>query len=94
VPGEVLTHSRYYGESLPFPVNLNTTSEQLRHLTTENALKDFVVFANQWQWKNYTVNPKQTPWVVVGGSYPGMRAAMLRRRIPLPFAAVIYIDSL
>jgi hypothetical protein len=60
-------------------VDLNTTSEQMQYLTTENALKDFVVFANQWEWKNYTVNPKKTPWVVVGGSYPGMRAAMLRR---------------
>jgi hypothetical protein len=54
----------------------------MQYLTTENALKDFVVFANQWQWKNYTVNPKKTPWVVVGGSYPGMRAAMLRRVTP------------
>ena len=96
----VLWEHRYYGQSSPYPINLNTTSEQLRWLTTEQALKDFVVFANKFKWKirgggatsNNTVggligkvvdlSPKRTPWVHVGGSYPGVRAAMLRDRYP------------
>ncbi|KAF8424482.1 serine carboxypeptidase S28-domain-containing protein [Tirmania nivea] len=96
----VLWEHRYYGQSLPYPINWNTTSENLRWLTTEQALKDFVVFANKFKWKvrgggatyNKTVsslvgkvvdlNPKRTPWVHVGGSYPGVRAAMLRDRYP------------
>jgi len=96
----VLWEHRYYGQSLPYPINRNTTSEQLRWLTTEQALKDFVVFANNFKWKiggggatcNKTVggllgkvadlNPKKTPWIHVGGSYPGTRAAMLRDKYP------------
>ncbi|KAF8435208.1 serine carboxypeptidase S28-domain-containing protein [Terfezia claveryi] len=96
----VLWEHRYYGKSSPYPINRNTTSEQLRWLTTEQALEDFAVFANNFKWKvggggatyNNTVgglvgkvvdlNPKRTPWVHVGGSYPGVRAAMLRDRYP------------
>ncbi|RPB27067.1 peptidase S28 [Terfezia boudieri ATCC MYA-4762] len=96
----VLWEHRYYGKSSPYPINRNTTSEQLRWLTTEQALEDFAVFANKFKWKiggggatyNNTVgglvgkvvdlNPKRTPWVHVGGSYPGARAAMLRDRYP------------
>jgi hypothetical protein len=54
----------------------------MQYLTGENALKDFDVFANQFAWKDYEVNPKKTPWIVVGGSYPGMRAALLRFLYP------------
>ncbi|KAI5848020.1 serine carboxypeptidase S28-domain-containing protein [Tricharina praecox] len=78
----IIWEHRYYGQSKPFPVNLDTPSEQMRFLTTENALKDFVVFANDFKWKNFTVSPKVTPWVVIGGSYPGMRAAFLRHLYP------------
>lgn len=57
---------RYYGESSPYPINLNTTAKQLQYLTTEQALKDFDVFANQFQWANFSkvdFSPKKTPWV-------------------------------
>ena len=46
--------------------------------TVEQALLDVVTFAKGWEWKNYTVSPKKTPWIVIGGSYPGARAAFLR----------------
>ncbi|KAL7275430.1 hypothetical protein RUND412_001618 [Rhizina undulata] len=81
----ILWEHRYYGESLPFPVNLDTPAEQLQYLTAAQALKDFDVFANQFKWDNYSdvdFSPQSTPWVVVGGSYPGMRAAMLRNEYP------------
>jgi hypothetical protein len=57
----------------------------MQWLTAENALKDFDVFANQFQWANFSnvdFSPSITPWVVIGGSYPGMRAAMLRYFFP------------
>lgn len=81
----IVWEHRYYGESAPFPINLNTTAEQLQWLTAENALKDFDIFANQFQWANFSnvdFSPSITPWVVIGGSYPGMRAAMLRYFFP------------
>jgi len=62
-----------------------------RYLTTDQALEDFVVFA-----KNFTLpsasqiqlqsadalRPQNTPWIVIGASYPGVRAALLRVRNP------------
>lgn len=38
----------------------------MQYLTTEQALKDFDVFANQFQWANHSdvnFSPKKTPWV-------------------------------
>lgn len=77
-----LKYDRYYGDSLPFPISLNTTAEKMQFLTNENGLKDFVVFANQFQWKNFSVLPKEVPWIVVGSSYGGNRAAALRKLYP------------
>lgn len=40
----------------------------MQYLTTEQALKDFDVFANQFQWANHSsvdFSPKKTPWVYV-----------------------------
>ncbi|KAF8450091.1 serine carboxypeptidase S28-domain-containing protein [Kalaharituber pfeilii] len=96
----ILWEHRYYGQSTPYPIDLNTTSEQMQWLTTDQALKDFVVFANRFKWKiggpdakvsgrngsligqRVDFNPRRTPWIHVGGSYPGMRAAMLRDKYP------------
>ena len=95
----ILWEHRYYGQSTPYPVNLDTTSEQFQWLTTDQALEDFAVFARGFKWriggpdakvqgktslvgKVVDFNPKKTPWVHVGGSYPGMRAAMLRNKYP------------
>ncbi|KAI5815148.1 serine peptidase, family S28 [Pyronema omphalodes] len=78
----IVWEHRYYGQSKPFEVTLDTPSSKMKYLTTKAALEDFVVFANQFYWKGYPVNPKKSPWVVIGGSYPGMRAAMLRHLYP------------
>lgn len=115
----VLWEHRYYGESFPFAevggeggrrrVDLNTTSGELRWLTTEQALEDFRVFAGGFRWRIggagaqrgggdsrgrrapggwngrgrvLDLRPGKTPWVHIGGSYPGMRAALLRSRYP------------
>ena len=67
------------------------TQAEWRYLTADQALEDFAVFA-----KNFTLpsasriklsspdalRPQNTPWIVIGASYPGVRAALLRVRSP------------
>lgn len=95
----ILWEHRYYGQSTPYAINVNTTSSQMSFLTTEQALEDFIVFAQSFKWKIggpraekipeagligtiVDFNPKNSPWVHIGGSYPGVRAALLRDRYP------------
>jgi pimeloyl-ACP methyl ester carboxylesterase len=71
---------RYYGESYPFPT---PSAAEMRFLTVSNALQDFATFAN-----SFRVSPRESPWVVIGASYGGSRAAALRRKYPeIVFAA-------
>lgn len=71
----VALEHRYYGKSQPFD---RLTTENLRYLTTENALLD----ANRFQ-KYFTKKFSLSgPWVVVGGSYPGSLAAYYRLHFP------------
>lgn len=85
----ILWEHRYYGESLPNP---NTALQSVddyanfyQYLTIEQALEDVVVFA-----KNFSLpihpskdfRPNNTPWVFIGGSYPGVRSAYMRLRNP------------
>lgn len=65
----------------------NTTADQWKFLTTEQALEDVVYFANSFS--NTTNNssqpalhPSVTPWIWLGGSYPGVRGAFMRVRNP------------
>jgi hypothetical protein len=69
----------------------NWTAEQWSFLTVTQALEDVVFFAS-----NFTppasagvalafpeaLHAANAPWVFVGGSYPGVRAALLRVRSP------------
>ena len=80
---------RYYGESLPFPVNNETTKEQWQFHTVEQALEDVIYFARRFSFPHpdsYTTSyrpyPSTTPWIFIGGSYPGIRAAYIRIRNP------------
>ncbi|OCH89254.1 hypothetical protein OBBRIDRAFT_732955 [Obba rivulosa] len=95
----ILWEHRFYGDSLPFPVNDNTTTAQWQFLTTDQALEDVVYFANAFTLPasaNKTsgseipnpVHPSITPWVWLGGSYPGVRGALLRVRNPETIFAV------
>ncbi|KAJ3574762.1 hypothetical protein NP233_g1547 [Leucocoprinus birnbaumii] len=97
----ILWEHRFYGASLPFPVNRNTTGDQWQFLNTEQALEDFIFFANSFSKSSAVANssnqtsilhennplslpvhPSTTPWVFLGGSYPGIRASFLRIRNP------------
>ena len=80
---------RYYGESLPFPINNSTTKEQWQFHTVDQALEDVVYFSQHFNFSHpdqhttsYRPHPSSTPWVFIGGSYPGIRAAFLRIRNP------------
>lgn len=77
----VLWEHRFYGKSLPFEVD-NTTGyasaghSAYKYLTNEQALQDTVYFAQNFKppmlrqyWKS--LEPSRTPWVFIGGSYPG-----------------------
>lgn len=76
---------RYYGTSTPTPINLTTPATAFEFLDTEQALADVPVFAWNFTRKslsNIDLTPGSTPWVFVGGSYPGMRAAFVRHVYP------------
>ena len=85
---------RFYGQSLPFEVNV-TTGKPLaeygayKYLTNEQALEDVVYFATHFDppGHNESLTSNSTPWIFVGGSYAGVRAAMIRQRNPDVFLA-------
>jgi hypothetical protein len=92
----IVWEHRYYGLSSPFPERLGGTQEErqeaYQHLNTDQALEDTVYFASHFEpdslerhWGR--LSPKVTPWIWVGGSYPGQRGAMIRRRNPEVFFA-------
>ena len=92
---------RFYGDleegSYPFPLN-STTGKAFagyaayKYLNTEQALQDPVYFTEHFQppgmekyWS--LMSPKYTPWIWLGGSYPGIRGAHMRVRNPETFFA-------
>lgn len=91
----LLWEDRYYGNSLPVPFNnsLETLTyapindpQGWSYLTVEQALEDVVYLANNlpsggYQRDNMTaLAPSKTPWIWIGGSYPGERGAWERIR--------------
>ena len=97
----IIFEHRFYGDLTEgsFPFKMNTTSGKAeagyaayKYLNTEQALQDPVFLANNFQppgmekyWS--LLNPKYTPWVWLGGSYPGIRGAHMRVRNPETFYA-------
>ena len=69
----------------------NFTQEEWQYLTVDQALEDFAVFAKGFTLPSASriklksadaLRPQNTPWIVVGASYPGVRATLLRVRNP------------
>jgi hypothetical protein len=67
------------------------TVDEWKYLTTDQALEDFAVFAKGFTLPSGSqitlesadaLKPQNTPWIVIGASYPGVRAALLRIRNP------------
>ncbi|GLA74344.1 hypothetical protein AtubIFM55763_005584 [Aspergillus tubingensis] len=79
--GLILEH-RYYGESYPFT---NLTTENIRFLTTEQALADYAYFASNIVFpglEHLDLTAATTPWIAYGGSYAGAFVAFLRKLYP------------
>ncbi|KAK5945998.1 hypothetical protein PMZ80_000137 [Knufia obscura] len=96
----VLVEHRFYGGleegSYPYPINASTgmvlDPQGYAYLNTEQALEDTVYFANHFEparledhWG--VMKPNSTPWIWLGGSYPGIRGSQLRIRNPDTFYA-------
>jgi hypothetical protein len=62
-----------------------TRPEWLQHLSNRQALADIPYFATNFtrdELPSQDLTPKGTPWVMIGGSYSGMRAAFSRNEYP------------
>ena len=91
---------RFYGDeghgSFPFPMKASGMAQggyaAYKYLNTEQALQDPVYFAHHFEppglekyWS--LLKPESTPWIWLGGSYPGIRGAHMRVRNPETFFA-------
>ena len=79
--GVVLEH-RYYGSSMP---TSDLSTENLRFLTTEQAMADTAYFAQNVVFQGYEsqkLNAPNAPWIAYGGSYAGAFVAFLRTTYP------------
>lgn len=78
----VALNHRYYGNNPPGAQEM--TAENLRFLSVEQALEDYITFADglsaQRGWKT-------NPWIVTGISYSGALAAYTRLKYPQKFVA-------
>jgi len=79
----VILEHRYYGTSFPVP---DLSIENLRFLTTEQALADYAFFAENVVFDGppdgCDLSPDATPWIAYGGSYAGAFVAFLRVLYP------------
>ncbi|KAF3385804.1 putative extracellular serine carboxypeptidase [Talaromyces pinophilus] len=82
----IVWEHRYYGESLPMgPVNTDTPAEKFKYLTHAQAIADIPYFAQDFSRPEFPfedLSPRGTPWVMIGGSYSGMRTAFTRDEYP------------
>lgn len=72
----VILENRYYGTSFPFK---NSTTDNLRYLTTEQTIADNAYFAQHAKFPNVTGGSNLTaqyhPWILYGGSLAGAQTA-------------------
>ena len=61
----MLVQHRFFGISQPYD---NTSTSVLKYLTVEQAVEDYGRFHDLYNDGSY----KSFPWMVVGGSYPGL----------------------
>ncbi|KAK1522032.1 serine carboxypeptidase S28 [Colletotrichum costaricense] len=83
----VLMEHRYYGKSLPFKT---FTADTLQYLNVPQAIYDNTHFAETVELpfdKKKGANADKSPWVLIGGSYPGALSAWTSVIAPGTFAA-------
>jgi hypothetical protein len=85
-----LKQQSYYGESQPFPDVESLSGDEYQFLTFNQSLVDLPFFAANFSFDAYPavdVRPAATPWIMVGCSYSGTRAAWSRAKYPETFFA-------
>jgi Serine carboxypeptidase S28 len=96
----ILWEHRFFGQSLPFALDPTTGLaregyDAYKYLDNEQALQDVVYFATHFQPPGHeydTLTSNSTPWVWIGGSYPGIRAAIIRQRNPDVFLCQLVVQ--
>ena len=81
----ILWEHRYYGESSPFKLTPQTKPSEMQYQSVEQALADVSAFTARFTHSKYPdvdLTPASTPWIFIGGSYSGYRAALLREVYP------------
>lgn len=75
---------RMHGKSVPAGFHNDTSLDRFKYLTVEQALADVDAFAKQFSlpYINATLSADHTPWVFIGASYSGGRAAWVRNKYP------------
>eukprot|EP00771_Trimastix_marina_P004022 gnl/Trimastix_PCT/751.p1 GENE.gnl/Trimastix_PCT/751~~gnl/Trimastix_PCT/751.p1 ORF type:complete len:507 (+),score=175.33 gnl/Trimastix_PCT/751:32-1522(+) len=79
----ICVEHRYYGKSVPTP---DTSLQNLKYLTSQQALADFANFRVGIASKYGAEHAK---WIAFGGSYSGMLAAWQRMKYPHLFAGAV-----
>ncbi|KAL7274978.1 hypothetical protein RUND412_002091 [Rhizina undulata] len=84
----IIWEHRFYGRSMPsitFSLTTENVANFLQFLTIEQALEDVAVFARNFTYSKYPnedMTPGNVPWIFIGASYSGARAAWSRVRNP------------
>lgn len=76
----VLEH-RYYGKSMPFG-NDSLNLDKMIYLNSEQALSDLAYFIQQMKATHAHKITDNTPFIAIGGSYPGALSAWFRYKYP------------
>jgi pimeloyl-ACP methyl ester carboxylesterase len=80
----VTLQHRYFGKSQPFP---DTSLAHLQYLTVDQALQDYRDFHDRFVSSVTGQTAANLKWIIIGGSYPGLLSANIRRLWPDRFAA-------
>lgn len=82
----VFAEHRYYGGSLPYGTESFADKLRLGHLTSQQAIADFVDVIEQLRWRRSALATgsvtRPNPVIAFGGSYGGMLAAWFRMKYP------------
>ncbi|KAF0902847.1 hypothetical protein E2562_019156 [Oryza meyeriana var. granulata] len=75
----VFIEHRFYGESMPYGNDSNSSPEKLGYLTSTQALADYAILITSLK---HNLSAVAAPVVVFGGSYGGMLASWFRLKYP------------
>ncbi|KAJ7650700.1 peptidase S28 [Roridomyces roridus] len=79
----IVMEHRYWGASIPFA---NYSTANMKYHTLENSIQDFAHFALNVELPftsgTKALPPPTTPWITIGGSYPGALSAYVKHTFP------------